>query len=90
MHKENENRPQVTDLIAWAKNVQEWEPASIAESLNEAFEAYIHTNFADAKEERCILMFNINLVKKGMLLLSDLDLDLLDDAEKILTNHSNV
>lgn len=84
MHKENYEKPQVVDFIAWAQNVQEWNPTLIAESLQDVFEAWLHTDFASDKSERGVVLFNINLIKKGILLINKLKLEQLDDAAKKL------
>ena len=90
MSKENENKTQVTNLIAWAKSVQEWEASSISESLTDSFEGWLQTDLASSKEARGLMLFNINLAKKGILLISKLEPEDLEAVEQLLNQPSNV
>ena len=89
-HTENENKVQVTDLIAWAKHVQEWEASSVKESLTETFEGWLHTDLASGTSDRATVLFNVNLAKKGISLISKLQLEDLEAAEQLLNLPSNV
>ena len=84
MQNENQKKPNAVQLIAWAQYTQEWNADSIAESLNDVFEAWLHTDFASDKAERGLMLFNINTIKKGLNLIMRLEPEDLEVAERLL------
>ncbi len=90
MHTENQQSPTVIDLITWSKKVQEWNTSSLKESLTDSLEGWLQTDLSSSKEDRGIMLFNMNLLKKGLTLLGNLELEDLEAAEHLLKKQPNV